>query len=403
MLFIKKLPFYIFLIYPIFGYFTIKVFGFPPFYILSPIIFLAFIYQLILKPKLKYPLYLIFYSLYFLFVIISKYFAHDLPFTFDANLSQLIFIISALLLFLIIENSSYSQFFIRSTLQIMKILVIAAAFVSVIQYFMPNFFLYSEKYTGVHTEMQGYARRVPSIFTWGDFLNDTYLAIGFIIFYSIIIYEYKGKRAFSVSIIFAIIVGIVVFISQFRVAMLTYLIATISLAYKRISIKTFSYFIILGFAFYLVTNILNFNIGYFVENRLKSETAYTRIDAFRAFFYAFPENPYFGTGGELTESLFEGFGERARLHNAHLAIAYYYGIFASIFHTLFIVFLLKKTYKTGKEAKYWPPFVGVICYIAATMTMPRGEFFEPGLIIMMVFNKYYYDIFLLNRNLVIID
>ena len=273
----------------------------------------------------------------------------------------------------------------------MTYLMYVAASVSIIQYFIPLFFVYTEKYTLLVRDeyFAGFARRIISIFTWGDLSDSQYLAIGFIIIYGILIFEYRNRR--FMSVLLPIFAGIVVLLTQSRAAMLTYLITTLILVFHKMSIKYILYIVVVLFSLYIVTDLLDFDFAFFVENRIKSDSALTRIAAFKAFFYAFPQHPFFGTGGVRTEALCKSYGHIARLHNVHLSIAYYYGIFASIFHTLFIVTLMKKIYATAKQANYWPPFVGMLCYMTASMTMPAGGFYEPGLILMMVFNKYYFD------------
>ena len=105
-----------------------------------------------------------------------------------------------------------------------------------------------------------------------------------------------------------IMVGLVMLLSGYRVGMLTFLITTISLYYKKLSVKS-ALIIATTLIFINVSlSFLNFDKNYFIESRLKSETAFTRIDAFKAFAYAFPKKPYFGTGGEREKALFEGFG-----------------------------------------------------------------------------------------------
>lgn len=349
------------------------------------------------KRKLKFPIYLLFYLLFTFSAIISKYIVNDLPLRFDSNLSEIIFLISALLFFLIIESNILSFTFIRTSIRIMKYLVFTAAIVTIIQYFIPAFFVYAEKYTGAVADISIYERRIVSIFSWGDLMFDSYMAIGFVIMYGILIVEYRNNR--TMLILLPILAAIVTVLSLMRVAMLTFLISTFILVYKKISVKTIMNIAITLLAFYLLFYYLDFDVWIFSEARLESETALTRIEAFSAFFYAFPEHILWGTGGERTLALFRGFGRIARLHNAHLSIAYYYGLFAIIFHTLFIIFLTKSTFNTGKEANYWPPFVGMLCYIAATMTMPRGDFFEPGLIFLIIFNKYYYDQYLIKKQI----
>lgn len=390
-----KLPFYLFLVYPIFGYITIRFLGQPPFVFLSLFVIVAFFDRIGRTGKLVFPGYLKYFLLFIVSAFVSKYLINGFSFKIDTHFAQVFYSILALLFFVIIENTKFSSLFIKNGLRIIKILVFTAAAVSIIQYFNASFFANTHIYTGHDDEVIGYARRIMSIFTWGDFNASRYLTIGFVIMYGILIFETKSNKTLHWTI--QILVAIVVFTSQARIAMVTFVIATLMLVYNKVSVKNILVIVFSGLAFLVMLNILDFNIDYFIEKRLKSESAYTRLDAFKAFFHAFPEKPFFGTGGIRTEALFDGFGRVAQMHNAHLNIAYFYGIFAFIFHTLFVFHLTKTTYKTAKKAGYWPPFVGMMVYISATMTMPSGYFLEPGLIIMMVFNKYHYDRYLLRK------
>lgn len=383
------LIFYIFLLYPIFGYLTITFFGLNPFYILSILIIIFFISKIFQNGRIVYPNYLKFYTIYLALVIVSKYFINQFIFKLDTNLYQVVFIFSTLCLYLLIENLIISTKLIDQSKIIIKYLIIIAASVSLIQYFIPTFFLNTEVYSGVDILTEGFQRRIPSIFTWGDINASRYLSIGFMIFYGIVYVEYKKSKFYSITI--PILAGFVAFTSQFRIAILTYLITTLTLVVRRISIKSIFFVVFFLVSFYVLLDIIKFDFWYFVDNRLKSDSAFTRVEAFKAFAYAFPQSPYFGTGGERSEALFEGFGRVARLHNLYLGTAYYYGIFALIAYLLFVISISFKVYKTGVLKSYWPPFIGIICYISATMTMPAGEFFEPGLAFMMVYNKYYYD------------
>ncbi|MGB4536013.1 MAG: hypothetical protein WBI34_07580, partial [Tenuifilaceae bacterium] len=113
----------------------------------------------------------------------------------------------------------------------------AAALVSVVQYYNPVFFLNFEKYSGAgNIALEGFERRIVSIFSWGDLMNTQYMAIGFAIFYGILIKENERRRILSVAM--PIMVGLVMLLSGYRVGMLTFLITTILLYYKRLSIKS---------------------------------------------------------------------------------------------------------------------------------------------------------------------
>jgi hypothetical protein len=380
----------IFILYPLLGFITISYFGFPPFYVHSLMIVFMFVQFIgVHNSPIRFPKYLQFFLLYLVLLIVSVYVVHKQPLKFDAKLALVVFKINPILILLVIENVKISNKFIKDSKKLMLIIVIVAAIVSIIQYFNPTFFLFSEKYTGADDSIIGYKQRIGSIFTWGDLMNIQYLAIGFSIMYGILLVEYKSNK--KISMLLTILVGVVVFLSQFRIAMVTYIIVSIFFMYRKVSFRSILIVAIVLLVFYSIARFLSFDLRYVYENRIKSETALTRIDAFSAFVAAFPENPLFGTGGVKTAALYKGFGHVARMHNAHLNIAYYYGIFVSIAHTLFLVYLIRVTYLTGRRANYWVPLIGVICLLSVMMTEHTVEFYEPGFIIMMVYNKYYYD------------
>lgn len=384
-----KFIFYVLIAYPLLGYLTISYFGIPPYYASSVLIAVVFVnFISIKKGRIIFPKYLKVFALYLIANLISVYVANATPLQIDNFLGYHLYILNPLLLFLMIENINIPSDFIRKTRKLMKYLLLSSVIISIIQYFSPNFFIYSELYTGLNKAGEpGYARRIFSIFTWGDFNGSTYLSIGLMAMYGLLVIEYRHSKILSVLL--PIAAGLIVFLSQMRVAMLSFVIVTLFLVFKKLRFKAALYLILFVIAGSLLIDVLNFNLDYFIENRLLSETAGTRIEAITAFLYAFPENPYFGTGGVRTETLYEGYGRVARLHNGHLAVAYYYGLITFIPYVWFVYLLAKKTYRTAKKSNYWPPFVGVIIFFIASATTPRAVFFIPGLIIMMAYHKYY--------------
>lgn len=392
MSYILKLTLYLFILYPLLGYLSFIFLDLKPYFISTSMIMMSFLYKVQIKSSIIFPTYLKYYLLYAVTVFISTHIINRFPVS-RHHLAIILLNVSVVLIFLIIENSKITSSFIKRSSRLIFYLIIFAAVVSFIQYFRAHFFINTETYLTDfgYVDKIGYERRVLSIFTWGDFMNTSYMAIGFIIFYGILVTEMrKGGR----KIFITVLTLIVIFLSQYRVAYLTFLIMTLALYFRKIMFKPIIQISFVIVAMMLIVSFLQFNVDYFVEERLASESALTRIDAVKAFFYAFPQNPFFGTGGVRTEALFQGYGHVAQLHNGFLAILFYYGILASIFHTLFIVSLFKKTLKTARTASYWPPFIGMICYVAGTVTLPGVNFYIPGLIFMMVFNKYYYDKFI---------
>jgi len=382
---ISKLPFYILLFYPVIGYLTHIFLGNNPFYVFAVVSLIALFFKFIEQDKFLFPLYLKFYLLYVIVIVFSKYVSNSLSLKFDLHLHHTNIQVFTLIALLLVENSKFDISFKNKSILIMTYLVLSAFGVSIIQYFSSSFFL-NPSY-GYREEIVGYARRVPSIYTWGGFSYTRGVSICLIAMFGILVYEYRKNRKLTYLLIFCT-TGIV-FLSQLRAAMLAFLVSLVFLVFNRLSVRNTVLIVGTFIGLYFIIDFLDFNFKYFVEERLMSESATSRITAITSFLAAFPENPYFGTGGLLTERLFDTYGFRAQIHNAHLAIAYYYGIFAFIFHTVFIILLTVKTFKTGRSIGYWPPFTAMIVYILATMTMPTGEFLLPGLIFVLVLNKYY--------------
>jgi hypothetical protein len=384
-----KLTLIILALYPLFGYLSLTFFSLEPYLFNTVLIFICIILFLSKNNIFIFSNYIAYKLLYLLMVASSMFVFHSNPNTVNSDLVRLLEILNAIILFILIENTSFSESFIKLIKTLLLFMVFFAAFTSIVQYYNPSFFSYTSKYTGSLVGDLGYERRIMSIFTWGDVMNTQYLAIGFACIYGILIYEFRDNKYLSLTL--PILVGVVMFLSGYRVAMLTFVIISLTLFINRISFKMIISIFFIIISFYTLLDFLEYDISFFVEARLKSESALTRIKAFDAFFNAFPENPFFGTGGERTQALFEGFGHVARMHNVHLNIAYYYGIFALLFHTVFFLLILNKTYKTGIRYNYWPPFAGLIAYFAASFTTPQAIFYIPGLIFIFVFNKYYQD------------
>ncbi len=392
----QRLTFYALLLYPFLGFITWSTFNVPPYYVSTLLILISF--AILIKNKqgsILFPKYLKVFTLFLIATFLSIYIFHQTSLKFDTFLGQIIFILNPLLLFLIIENSIITENFIKTSRKIMLFLLFTAVIVSILQYFSASFLQFTGQRTSNAIETIGFYRRIPSIFAWGDFIKSTYVATGFVIIYGILLIEYSMHKI--LMYVLPIIVGTVVFLHQLRAAMISYLIITLFIYFKKLSFKSLTYIVIIWIGFEIMIRFLGFDVDYFVENRLKSESAGTRIEAINAFLYAFPKNPLFGTGGVRTEALFEGYGRVTRLHNGHLAMTYYYGLIAFIPYLWFLILLTKKTYRTAKYVNYRLPFLGVIVLVLVSSTMPRVTFFLPGIIYMMVFNKYYFDKYLLKN------
>ena len=58
-------------------------------------------------------------------------------------------------------------------------------------------------------------------------------------------------------------------------------------------------------------------------------------------------------------------------------------------YLLFLFYLIKKLYRTARLSNNWGAFVGFLCFLFANFTEDINHFIEPGLVFMLIFNKYY--------------
>lgn len=395
-------PFYILLFYPILGYYTHRVLKSPPFYFLFIMILISsfFTFNDIYRIKpIKFPSYLKYFGLFCLLEFFTKYIVNNVTIGLNGYIVMSLQYQVSFLILLIIENITFSRKFKDNSVKIMKYLIYFAAITSVIQYFNHSFIVNIKTHYGLDDNIVGYARRIYSIFTWGDHIGTRYFAVGLIIFYSIVLVENLGKTRTKILIIIS--VGIVVLLSQTRVAMVTYIISTLLLASSRFSFKNIIYIILLLLAIDLFINLINFDFDYFFTNRLQSDSVNTRIEAFYHFAEVFPQNPFWGTGKILTNELYKIYGRATRIHNGFLIIPFTYGIFAAFFYYLFLIHLGIRLYSTARKSKYYASFVGFICFITANFAVNINHFIEPGLVFMIIFNKYFDDRLALDNNLTI--
>lgn len=388
---IQKSPIWILLFYQLVGYFTITFIGEPPFYLLLVFTTMAFLSSIGNKRLRGMPGYITYLMLCSVFVFFSVFIYNGLPFGANKFLTvTLTYVVSFLLLYLV-ASYQYDDKFIGQMIRMMRYTVYLAAVVSIIQYFIPDFLVNTGKYVGLDAQTEGYERRITSFFTWGDGIFSQYLGIGLPAMYAILLFEKESRRKYTPYV--AAAVGITIFLSQARFAMVNFLIVTLLWFVTALPSKNRKNAIIMVvlmiLAFNVVIEVLDFDFDYFVTNRVESETYMTRIEAFYAAADQIPQNLYFGTGGVLTEGLYRFYGRLTRIHNGYLSLWYFYGLFAAITYYMFVFLLIRQLVKGARLTGYWGSVVAMVCFVFSNFTTDKTNFIEPGLILMMVFHYYY--------------
>lgn len=402
---ITEFLFFILLFTPFFSYLTFGVYGkenfvyyFQLFMVLYAIVFLF--YSKFIKIILpKYVYFLFFYILYiFFWSFFNGTFEKKGLFFSDLREQVAIFLI-----LLLINNIKISDKFIKTAIPIIKLTIIISFIVSVFQFFNPAFLdatpLYRFKYFEKPSiELSNpYEFRRLSVFGYTD-MND--LGFSFLSLLVILISYLtiqKKKSAFiyyGMGIIVAalsntryVIIGaLFLILAKWKIENLTtkdYLknlaVFTILIVLAGISLQIIGYDLIDWFS-----------VRLFAEQSVSKTTRFGALENFLIFY---PKTPFIGTGVHMTAeiALASKFVGSSQIHVGYLSHLVTYGLFGSFFLFGFWFYLAKDLYQTAKKTNFWGSFFAFLIFLWANFTLVMYSIFFYGLIISLIFDKYYKD------------
>ncbi len=248
--------------------------------------------------------------------------------------------------------------------------------------------------------------RLHSIYSWIDMV-----AYGFVfvpIFILIVEQAHRNKK----SIIIWITAGILyAFFTKSRWILLNslfvFLILIINEKYKIWSfIRLLIIIPVISIGVIVLLNIANVNVDGILKDRIlesnkKEKSAGTRLIAFEAFNRLYWQSPLFGKGNiaygmggiEKQDYQLRSFlrGRSSQIHVGYLMLFYSFGIIGGFFFLAFLTLLLTKLYKDATKTTYWGPFLAVMGFALANLTLVMFSIFHIGFIFAMVANKYYIE------------
>ncbi len=370
-----------------------KPIGFVVALILIPIV----IYLTVIQ-RIKLPKYLVFLILFTIYHLSSTFITGALPpktnlvffFLSDAN-------VYACLIFLVVESVKFDDSFIHKLNRMIFVLVIITFIVSVIQIRFPYFFISPALSGNLGGMMFLEERRCFSVWSW---INLNSLGISFPILIGILLSVFNSKKKI---IPITIVIGIVVsFLSKARYVMISTIMVLSQLFFdSKIALrKKINTLILLACIFIILiaaAGVYGFDIQQVIDNRiLEKETgmgsAKARIISYEVFKMKFPENPWFGVGPETKADvvrLLEGVAPL--IHVGYLSYLYYYGIFGSLLLFLVLFFILKRAWSIGQKHDFWASLYGILTFCFANMTFVYFTFGEVGMVLAIVYLKYYSD------------
>jgi len=360
------------------------------FFLSLPIVFL-----LLLSPKIKFPGYLLFFISFTFYHLLSSYIIDPKP-----SLAYWIkFILRddnvlACLLFFIIENTHFDEKFIRRMNRSILFIVLVSLMVSFIQVRYPSFFV-SPVIAQDPENVYFSQNRISSIYSW---LRSNSLGITFPILVAILLSFYSNKKMILLLIVIS---GIVVsFLTKARYIMLSAIIVFSQLLFTskiKLRNKIYIFLIFTGSVFILpvVAKAIGYDIQQVIDDRiLEKETdmgsAKARILSFSVFLKVFPDHPIFGVGPETKWEVVQLLrGAAPIIHVGYLSYLYYYGLAGSFLFFVSLFLLLKRAWIVGKKHEFWGGFYGLLAFSFANATMVYFNFSETGIILLVVYLRYF--------------
>ncbi len=400
--------FLLFAIIPFVGIVTDKSLGYSPHQFLN-ILGLGILYLLIFeRGVIKFPLYVLPLFFFFVFTILSDIYIvnREIDFSYIRNNRYL----GGIIILLILENISFSKNF-KSYLWKSSLIIIIVAIVTIIlqQLFDSSFFT---RDIGDASSIR--EDRLSSIYTWND-AGPMSLGLCFFPVLAVMIgdiLKHTGKINSQV-IAFMVMGFVVAVLNRARISLVFIFFMFILIPiYQGLSMKNVLKYILILVVFLSVAigsmKVIGVDMVGYVNDRVleKSEggllhgDAGNRVFAFKVFAMLFPNSPVVGAGKKHT---FDGSGTKdvvlekiiknktSQIHVGYLSLFYYYGAVGGGFYLLFLIVFTIRLYNRAKYMGYWGPFIGWLMYLLNNWTDVYLYFDILGIVILLCFEKYYYD------------
>lgn len=359
-----------------------------------------------------FPKYAKFYLLFVLYTYFSQFVLLDREFKINYLYSNVT--VGAFNTMIIIENISIGKKYMSKLLKISKIILFVAFIVILLQQvFDANLFVspdYIQNWGGGELTES----RLPSIYSYMGTLVST--GFGFVPIFLIIV-ELLGKNEKKNKMLAWILAGVIFsMLTKGRWIMLNALLVFVLLYFNnRKNLTTFYKYIFLIPIFLtsmlIILDSYGLNTVGIVEDRIlesndgdfKNKSASTRVLAVIVFSKLYWDHPILGIGnikygmagtGEQDYKLAKLLGgHSSQIHVGYLSLFYMYGLVGGILFLSFLYLVLKKLYTNAKNTGYYAPFLGVIGFAIANLTLVTFSFFEMGLVLALLFNRFYSELY----------
>lgn len=364
--------------------------------------------------NLVIPIYVVLFGLFtgytlFCHMFVSGYFQERGIKFFFSNSIWLAFVAM-----IIVENVKFSEKVMLWAQKILIVLLLLAAVVSLIQITNPLFMVndqllvqglsydrmaeyYQGGTQGLSKGQIGYIQRFMegyklSIFSY---INGISVGMDSLAVLSVLI-AWNHLRISSKGFVF-IFGAVISFLSSSRWIILGFFIVASQLfLVGNNKVKRVLYFITFSVVLIAVlalgASLMGFDIEQYINQRLLSDSASTRLLAFEVFGKVFPENPILGTGGVDTDEMVRLLaGHSSQIHVGFLKLFYYYGLLGGTLYLAFMISFLVRLWKRAKVSGYWGGFFAILSFFVANLTLFELSPFYFGPLLALIFANHFYS------------
>jgi len=405
---LNRLFLYLLPLMPFVGYVNSKVTGVYVGYVIGFISVIITIANVMTsKSNLKLPKYLFVYLLFVIYSIFIQYYKSLVvsPIQFFGTNS----IVFSFFLLFVIENTVYTEEYIKKYYRFLKITVLFAVLTAIIQLFISKEFfidIYASGNTSFRFLYSDFGR-IPNIQTYSGGMG-----IFLLTFSSIVIFSYFNQKIYLfrerkiIIVIYLALVGFVIIVGQTRWIMVAYLIVLFQFVIYRKNIfsgfmTNLVYIFLISILIYGSLRLFDYDIDKLLQDRiiqsgktLEDNTGYSRIKAYTYFSEFFPDNPLLGTGETMSYKIKSAV--HTQIHVGWLSAFLYFGLIGGFLFVFSFYLLGKDILKYAKAWNQYFVFFVFMVYVWANFTLVYIHFLEWGFLVALVFYNFQKQRYVMN-------
>lgn len=300
-----------------------------------------------------------------------------------------------LLFMIVVENSYISPKTYNNMQKGIFFILIAAVFVTLIQVTVNRMFFMPSSVEAEVFQSSWMNYRFPSLFYWVGGRTALVLVLPGLLALSFDVEHYRSAFWHYAAILAALVT---VLFEKTRLTMVAYMVTLYMYYVKRrgFSIRSMAqYGITIVLLLFIAINagqMADMDMNSYLENRIKSESATTRLLAFKLFAKYYGDSPVFGIGNwnQISNETRRDFqGRTKRIHVGWLSLFYYWGLVGGVIFITFNVYMFRRFMRIARTTGKLGPLFVWLCLLISNFTHVVLSPYSMATLLALVFARYY--------------